>query len=313
MLKLETKDDLQRLIIDGVEESLTLDYKASAALGKSDVHRNELCKDVTAFANSAGGQIVFGIEEDKQKPTKLDDGVDPSITKEWIEQIVDSNIQPRIEGLSIQPIPLGNGQCAYVITIPQATTYAPHMARDRRYYQRQNFQCVPMEDYQIRDALRRETSPKPYVIFTFADEKPTGYFTEHGPNSQQRFRLHAWLGNRSRQPAYYTIATVFISTTVEIVSQSSFTEHFYVGDQFGNNYRAFRKQLGIPAHFPIFQETRIPLCAPPLTIGVDPQTVHEGTIPIGYEVLTPGSQTKEFGLIRIRQGRLSVECPADVA
>ena len=88
MLKLETKADLQRLITEGINESLTLDYKASPALGKGDKQRDELCKDVTAFANSAGGQIVYGVEENKHVPTKLDDGADPSITKEWVEQIV---------------------------------------------------------------------------------------------------------------------------------------------------------------------------------------------------------------------------------
>lgn len=80
--------DLQKLIADGVAESLTLDYKASSSLGKDSKQRDELCKDVTAFANSAGGQIVYGVEEDKNLPTKLDDGADPSITKEWIEQVI---------------------------------------------------------------------------------------------------------------------------------------------------------------------------------------------------------------------------------
>jgi hypothetical protein len=55
MLKLESEVDSQRLVADQVKESLTLDYKASPALGRTDGQRNELCKDVTAFANSAGG------------------------------------------------------------------------------------------------------------------------------------------------------------------------------------------------------------------------------------------------------------------
>jgi hypothetical protein len=46
MLKLETKADLQRLVDDNIQESLTLDYKDSAALAKDDRSRNELCKDV---------------------------------------------------------------------------------------------------------------------------------------------------------------------------------------------------------------------------------------------------------------------------
>jgi predicted HTH transcriptional regulator len=123
MLKLETAADLQQLIFEGI--------KASPALGKADKQRDELCKDVTAFANSAGGQIVYGMEEDKHVPTEVDDGADPSITKEWVEHIIDSRVQPRIEGLIITPIQLARG-LGFVLAIPQATSRAPHQAPDKR-------------------------------------------------------------------------------------------------------------------------------------------------------------------------------------
>ena len=57
MLKLETWGDLEALVTEDVPESLSLDYKDAAALGKSNQQRAELFKDVSAFANSAGGQI----------------------------------------------------------------------------------------------------------------------------------------------------------------------------------------------------------------------------------------------------------------
>src|SRR5262245_21148346 len=101
MLKLETKADLQGLIDDEIQESLTLEYKASAALAKDSRARDELCKDISALANSAGGQIVYGIEEEDRKPKKIDGGSD--LTREWIEQVIDSKVQPRIEGLTITP------------------------------------------------------------------------------------------------------------------------------------------------------------------------------------------------------------------
>ncbi|MGY3239959.1 putative HTH transcriptional regulator [Bradyrhizobium sp. USDA 4448] len=77
MIDLKTKADLQRLVDEALEESLTLDYKASAALSRDGKAPDELCKDVTALANSAGGQIIYGIEEDKltRKPSRVDEGV----------------------------------------------------------------------------------------------------------------------------------------------------------------------------------------------------------------------------------------------
>jgi predicted HTH transcriptional regulator len=85
MLRLETKSDLQRLVDDEILESLTLDYKKSPALAKDSASRDELCKDVSAFANSAGGRIIYGIPEKDQKPQPLDSGVpNDKISREWI-------------------------------------------------------------------------------------------------------------------------------------------------------------------------------------------------------------------------------------
>jgi hypothetical protein len=53
MLKLETKADLERLIREETQESLTLDYKASASLAKDNMARDELCKEVSALPPSA--------------------------------------------------------------------------------------------------------------------------------------------------------------------------------------------------------------------------------------------------------------------
>src|SRR5689334_20581751 len=103
------ENDLRSLINDGIPESITLDYKRSDALGRQDSKRNELSKDVSAFANSAGGVLVYGIAEDKQKglPSDIDAGIDPSkISKEWIEQVINSTIHRRIDGIRIHAIPL---------------------------------------------------------------------------------------------------------------------------------------------------------------------------------------------------------------
>jgi predicted HTH transcriptional regulator len=128
MLKLETKSDLERLKNEDIQESVALDYKDAAALGKTSPQRSELCKDVSAFANSAGGQIIYRIQENDHHPVRVQDmdAVNPAeISREWIEQVIDSNVQPRIQNLRIQPIDVAPDRVAYVITIPQATSNAP--------------------------------------------------------------------------------------------------------------------------------------------------------------------------------------------
>jgi hypothetical protein len=41
------------------------------------------------------------------------------------------------------------------VQIAQATSRAPHQANDYRYYKRFNFESTPMEDYEVRDLMRR--------------------------------------------------------------------------------------------------------------------------------------------------------------
>src|SRR5262245_25115076 len=208
MLELKTKSDLDRLIEEDIQESLTLDYKDARALEKTDQKRNELCKDVSAFANSAGGQIIYGIQEDGHHPVRVQDvdGVNPvDISREWIEHVIDSNVQHRIQNLRIQPIDVAPGRVADVVTYPQATSNAAHQAPDNKYYYRQNFQSVPMEDYQVRDTMRRATTPELFVELSFASG-PVAQI-EFPPLSQSQdevskpIPLQVSIGNRSPQPA----------------------------------------------------------------------------------------------------------------
>ena len=117
-----SEEDLFELISLGEQESLVLDYKASDALGQTDKKKNELSKDVSAFANSAGGTIVYGMLENGHVPTALDSGFDRSIiSKEWLEQVINSRIQRRIDGVTINQINLTTsrpGRVAYVVSIP---------------------------------------------------------------------------------------------------------------------------------------------------------------------------------------------------
>lgn len=95
-IPLSTKADLQRLVEQEFEENLKLEYKASPALSRDNAGSDELCKDVSAFANSAGGQIIYGVEEDRKtrKPLKVDEGVtDPKVTREWIMQVLNTRVQ----------------------------------------------------------------------------------------------------------------------------------------------------------------------------------------------------------------------------
>ena len=153
-------DDITALIDNEAEESVYLDFKAAGSLSKDDKKKAEIAKDVSAFANSDGGIIVYGIEEQEHKAHALSYIDGNTYTKEWLEQVIQDNIQRRIEGLEIFPI-RDNGDITksiYIVKIPRSSN-TPHMSADKCYYKRNNFRSVKMEEYEVRDLFYRESTP----------------------------------------------------------------------------------------------------------------------------------------------------------
>ena len=169
---LRLKVFLQRLD-NQVEENINLDYKAADALQKTDGKKKDISKDVSAFANAGGGIIIYGIKEfddiaKRHLPEKIDPINRTDISKEWIEQVINTNIKPRIEKVVIIPVPVDNANdtIVFVVEVPQSNT--AHQAIDKKYYKRYNFESVAMEDYEIRDIMGRLKHPN--VILDFVLE-----------------------------------------------------------------------------------------------------------------------------------------------
>lgn len=165
-----TLEKLNQHISDKVEESLYLDYKAADALSSTDGKKNEISKDVSAFANSDGGVIIYGVKEfqsgTKYLPEKVDSVLRSAFSKETLEQVVNSRISPRIHGIIITPITIGeevDNQVVYVVEIPKSDT--AHQANDKRYYRRFNFQSVAMDDWEIRDIINRKDKAAIEITF----------------------------------------------------------------------------------------------------------------------------------------------------
>lgn len=151
--------DVQSLIEQQVEETLFLEFKGKGSLDKNDEKKKiEMSKDVSAFANSAGGTLIYGIQEKNHKAASLD-FVDGNVyTKEWLEQVLTSRIQRRIDGLQIIPIRSDNdlGKTVYIINVPESNN-VPHMAADKRFYKRNNVTVLNMEEYEVRQLYSRIT------------------------------------------------------------------------------------------------------------------------------------------------------------
>ena len=154
--------DVQRLLDQKETESAYLEYKECRALLNNDKSKNEISKDVSAFANAGGGTIIYGIIEEDGIPVEIDKGfAQNEIDKEWLDQVISSRIRRKIDGIRIHQIPVDESRgdrVIYLIYIPQSRR-GPHQAWDKKFYTRRNFLSEPMEEYEIRDIFMREEAP----------------------------------------------------------------------------------------------------------------------------------------------------------
>jgi Schlafen, AlbA_2 len=228
------QDYLNKLIENKIEENLNLDYKASGALQKNDKKTNEISKDVSAFANSDGGLIIYGINEDdenKHLPRSIDPVDRELITKEWLEQIIQSKIRPRIDGIVIHPIEINNSNkdVVYLVDIPQSSTV--HQADDRKYYKRFNFNSVPMYDYEIKDILNRVKTPIINLEFEIINRKieykpeistlSTINQKDSNTETKSEFHLEVYAKNEGKVLAQYLNCYVSIPDTCIEEKQST--------------------------------------------------------------------------------------------
>lgn len=161
-----TIEDIQSLIDNGIGESLNLEYKSAGALKKDDTAKAKITKSISAFANSNGGVLIYGIHEEDQQPKSIS-YIDGNIfTNEWLEQII-GNIHRKVK-IEIIPVRLNDdlSKTVYVVRIPESTD-APHMASDGKYYRRMNFQVVPMEEYEVRNLYYRKDTAELSIADTF--------------------------------------------------------------------------------------------------------------------------------------------------
>lgn len=114
---------LEALVADAVPESGSIEYKRDLP-GGSDSEGKEFLADVCSFANSGGGDIVYGIEEQKGAAVAVR-GMpvpDPDALILRLESMVLGGLSPRLGGgFGSRPVPLRDGNYALVMRVPEVT------------------------------------------------------------------------------------------------------------------------------------------------------------------------------------------------
>src|SRR6266700_1804252 len=157
-IELARHADLMTLISDRVPEAFDLDFK-SEMYGPTDRDRRDAATDVAALANTAGGLLILGIEEDSQARATAAPGLTLSEADERrIRQIVGSQVvpMPQIDVLRVEdPNRLGRG--LVLVAIPRSPL-APHavVVNDGLRYPRRNGATTRyLSEPEVADAYRQ--------------------------------------------------------------------------------------------------------------------------------------------------------------
>jgi hypothetical protein len=150
--------DLQALVENSVLERKTIEYKQSLP-SDSDSDKKEFLADVSSFANASGGDLIYGIIQNKENgtPERLE-GLDiknPDQEILRLENLIRNGIEPRIPSFNIRPIPLSNSRIAIIIRVNKSWI-SPHRVSFKghdKFYSRGSNGKYPLNVEELRIAF----------------------------------------------------------------------------------------------------------------------------------------------------------------
>jgi len=145
-------------------ETTKWEYKDAALLLKEhrDKLKTELEVQTSAFANSGGGFLVFGVKKGDLsfQPCPLTEGNGKGEPmEEWLAKRIQTSVEYPLFGVKVHPIKFTNDpeNAVFVVEFPDSPK-APHQAKtDKKYYWRTNYASEPAPHYFL-DALRSRPS-----------------------------------------------------------------------------------------------------------------------------------------------------------
>lgn len=146
-----------------------------SSVEESDVKSN-MSKAISAFANSGGGTLVFGLLNPSKDWQVDDGGIDLAVkkpsTREWLEDIIPTLVDFPLNSFNVYVVQrkgkksqIAEGRGVFIIEILDSEQ-APHQATDNRYYVRVGGKSRPIGHRLVADIFGRRSYPKIQLEFT---------------------------------------------------------------------------------------------------------------------------------------------------
>lgn len=156
-------------LVGVAEESATLDFKRDLP-GDDREERKRFVADVCALANTRGGDLVYGIEEQ-------DDGIagsvhghafNPDDVIPRLTNVLADNLEPRLQGVRMKDVQLANGSRALVIRVPRAFSGVHRSLRDCHFHVRDSKSNRQLDVAGITNRMRELLGREDLVSSFFA-------------------------------------------------------------------------------------------------------------------------------------------------
>ena len=162
-------------------ENAWRDYKAAGFLGRTGDPNKEKEKikciwseNLSAFANTGGGVLIWGLQTKGKIPEKLDLAADCEQLSNTLQALVNDATDPHVPGVEVQALKDPNGaNSGMVICYIPPSTFAPHQAQwgERTYFIRTQDANLPCPQPLLRNMFfpRVQARLEPTVKMTVTD------------------------------------------------------------------------------------------------------------------------------------------------
>ena len=147
--------DLSALIANGVAEGRTIDYKRVLP-GNTDAEKKEFLADTSSFANTGGGDLVFGMDEVGGLPTQIAglQAADLDLEIRRLDSILAAGLSPRIR-YAIRTVTTAAGERVLVLRVERGWA-GPHRVvfqQHDKFYGRNSAGKYPLDVNELRTAF----------------------------------------------------------------------------------------------------------------------------------------------------------------
>jgi hypothetical protein len=154
--------DIEELVHQKVCEGVGIEYKRDLP-GSSDSDKGEFLADVSALANTQGGVLLYGIDEERDsenRPTGIPGNVvglgvtNPEQEVLRLQNMLRDGLDPRLAGVVIRNVEVGS-QKVLVVAVPHSLQrpHAVWFRRSGKFHGRTSSGKYQMDVREIRDAF----------------------------------------------------------------------------------------------------------------------------------------------------------------